>query len=125
MRSIRAAFISAPPADKFIARQTRETIGSRSCAICQRCFRWRCRRSDERKLQIPSSKHQRNSNDQTPKKSQRLAVPPLELDVWSFPGAWCLVLGAFPMIRIVLPNHLRTRARASDEVQLELNGSAT
>ena len=29
------------------------------------------------------------------------------------------------MIRIVLPNHLRTLARVSDEVQLELNGSAT
>jgi len=29
------------------------------------------------------------------------------------------------MIRIVLPHHLRTLARVSDEVQLELNGSAT
>jgi molybdopterin synthase sulfur carrier subunit len=29
------------------------------------------------------------------------------------------------MIRIVLPHHLRTLARVKDEVQLELNGSAT
>ena len=33
--------------------------------------------------------------------------------------------GIFRMIRIVLPHHLRTLARVSDEVQLELNGSAT
>lgn len=29
------------------------------------------------------------------------------------------------MIRVVLPHHLRTLARVSDEVQLELDGSAT
>ena len=29
------------------------------------------------------------------------------------------------MIRVVLPHHLRTLARVSDEVQLEVNGSAT
>lgn len=29
------------------------------------------------------------------------------------------------MIRVVLPHHLRTLARVSDEVQFELNGSAT
>ena len=29
------------------------------------------------------------------------------------------------MIRVVLPHHLRTLARVSDDVQLELNGSAT
>jgi sulfur-carrier protein len=29
------------------------------------------------------------------------------------------------MIRVVLPHHLRTLARVSDEVQLETNGSAT
>ena len=29
------------------------------------------------------------------------------------------------MIRVVLPHHLRTLAKAGDEVQLELNGSAT
>jgi sulfur-carrier protein len=29
------------------------------------------------------------------------------------------------MIRVVLPHHLRTLARVGDEVQLELNGSAT
>src|SRR3954463_15536560 len=29
------------------------------------------------------------------------------------------------MIRIVLPHHLRTLARVTDEVQLDLNGSAT
>jgi len=29
------------------------------------------------------------------------------------------------MIRVVLPHHLKTLARVTDEVQLELNGSAT
>lgn len=29
------------------------------------------------------------------------------------------------MIRVILPHHLRTLARVGDEVQLELNGSAT
>ena len=29
------------------------------------------------------------------------------------------------MIRVVLPHHLRTLARVGDEVQLDLNGSAT
>lgn len=29
------------------------------------------------------------------------------------------------MIRVVLPHHLRTLARVNDEVQLDLNGSAT
>ena len=29
------------------------------------------------------------------------------------------------MIRVVLPHHLRTLARVSDEVELELNGSPT
>ena len=29
------------------------------------------------------------------------------------------------MIRVVLPHHLRTLARVGDEVQVELNGSAT
>jgi molybdopterin converting factor small subunit len=29
------------------------------------------------------------------------------------------------MIRVVLPHHLRTLARVADEVQLDLNGSAT
>ena len=29
------------------------------------------------------------------------------------------------MIRVVLPHHLRTLAKVSDEVQLDINGSAT
>jgi sulfur-carrier protein len=29
------------------------------------------------------------------------------------------------MIRVVLPHHLRTLAKVSDEVQIDLNGSAT
>ena len=36
-----------------------------------------------------------------------------------------LVLGAFSMIRIVLPHHLRTLARVGDEVEIEVNGRAT
>src|SRR6195256_4482188 len=40
-------------------------------------------------------------------------------------GFWALGFGIFRMIRVVLPHHLRTLARVNDEVQLELNGSAT
>jgi len=36
-----------------------------------------------------------------------------------------LGFGIFRMIRVVLPHHLRTLARVSDEVQIELNDSAT
>ena len=36
-----------------------------------------------------------------------------------------LGLGIFSMIRIVLPHHLGTLARVGDEVELEVNGSAT
>ena len=40
----------------------------------------------------------------------------LGFGIWDFAAA---------MIRVVLPHHLRTLARVTDEVQLELNGSAT
>ena len=36
-----------------------------------------------------------------------------------------LELGIFSVIRVVLPHHLRTLARVGDEVELELDGSAT
>jgi hypothetical protein len=42
---------------------------------------------------------------------------------------WDLVFGIWnfgaAVIRIILPHHLRTLARVGDEVQLEVNGSAT
>jgi hypothetical protein len=41
----------------------------------------------------------------------------LELGIW--------ILEFYVMIRVVLPHHLRTLARVGDEVQLELDGSAT
>jgi molybdopterin synthase sulfur carrier subunit len=40
----------------------------------------------------------------------------LGFGIWDFAAA---------MIRVILPHHLRTLARVTDEVQLELNGSAT
>src|SRR5204863_5160333 len=43
-----------------------------------------------RKLQIPSSKHQRSSKFQAPNVAATLVF-----DVWCFSGAWSLVLGAF------------------------------
>jgi hypothetical protein len=49
----------------------------------------------------------------------------LEFEVWSFSGAWSLVLGIFTMIRVALPHHLRTLARVGDEVQLNVHGSPT
>ena len=39
-------------------------------------------------------------------------------------GYWCLGIFDF-MIRVVLPHHLRTLAKVSDEVQIDINGSAT
>src|SRR2546430_7006631 len=42
------------------------------------------------KLQIPSTKLQRNSKHQAPKTRQRRSL----FGAWSFSGAWCLVLGA-------------------------------
>jgi molybdopterin synthase sulfur carrier subunit len=47
---------------------------------------------------------------------------------WKLGFLWSLGFGAWDfeaMIRVVLPHHLRTLARVSDEVQLELNGSPT
>jgi molybdopterin synthase sulfur carrier subunit len=40
----------------------------------------------------------------------------LGFGIWDFAAA---------MIRVALPHHLRTLARVTDEVQLELNGTAT
>ncbi len=39
-----AASISARPADRFIVRPMAAIPGRRSCAICRRCCRWKCRR---------------------------------------------------------------------------------
>jgi len=36
-----------------------------------------------------------------------------------------LGFGIYLMIRIVLPHHLRTLAKAGDEVEVDLNGNAT
>ncbi|PYI90226.1 MAG: hypothetical protein DME97_18245 [Verrucomicrobia bacterium] len=44
------------------------------------------------KLQIPGTKHQRNTKHQTSKSAWQLS---LELGYWSFSGAWMLELGAF------------------------------
>ena len=46
-RSITAAFISAPPADRCMHRPMPETTGRRSCAIFRRCYRSRFRRWGE------------------------------------------------------------------------------
>jgi hypothetical protein len=61
-----------------------------------RCFRWN---DSAEKLQIPSSKLQRSSKPQT--STRHPGWPPprsglgLELEIWSFSGAWGLGLGAF------------------------------
>src|SRR5205085_12616749 len=44
------------------------------------------------KLQAPTSKHQRNSNNQTTE-----VVLRLELGAWCFSGAWSLGFGALPI----------------------------
>ncbi len=45
------------------------------------------------KLQIPSTKLQRNIKRQSPDRGR--APFDLEIEIWSFSGAWMLVLGAF------------------------------
>jgi hypothetical protein len=47
----------------------------------------------------------------------------LELGISLELGFWDL--GFLPMIRIVLPHHLRTLAKVGDEVHVDLNGAAT
>jgi sulfur-carrier protein len=48
---------------------------------------------------------------------------------WSLGFTWDLGFGIWDlgaaMIRVTLPHHLRTLARVTDEVQLEVNGAAT
>jgi hypothetical protein len=46
------------------------------------------------KLQIPSTKRQRSTKLQILK--QTSSAFSLELGVWSFSGAWLVVIGAFP-----------------------------
>jgi hypothetical protein len=41
-------------------------------------------------METPNTKHQENTKLQTPKRSGALS---LEVEVWSFSGAWCLVFG--------------------------------
>jgi hypothetical protein len=48
--------------------------------------------------------------------------------LWKLNFVWSLGFEIWDfeiMIRVVLPHHLRTLARVNDEVQLDLNGSAT
>src|SRR5438105_4981722 len=57
------------------------------------------------KLQIPSTKLQKSSKHQAPKKllppirKLRATVPSM-FDIWCFSGAWSLEFGAFPLISI-------------------------
>lgn len=49
----------------------------------------------------------------------------LEFGGWSFLGIWILVRGIFPVIRVVLPFHLRNLARVDSEVTLEVGNPVT
>jgi hypothetical protein len=66
---------TSPPQDGFVRRRTntRETMAAP-------------------KLQIPSTKHQRNTKLQISKGEREIM---LELGCWSFPGAWMFELGVF------------------------------
>src|SRR5947209_995751 len=65
-----------------------------------------------RKLQAPTSKHQRNSKIQASNTRSHATVDPghfacvgLEFGCWSFSGAWMLVLGVF----LLLPHPIKPR----------------
>ena len=46
-------------------------------------------------------------------------------ELWTLLGIWSLGFGIYPMIRVVLPHHLRTLAKVGDEVHVDLNGAVT
>ena len=48
-----------------------------------------------------------------------------DLDIGDLLGIWSLGFGIYPMIRVILPHHLRTLAKVGDEVHVDLNGSVT
>ena len=73
-----------------------------------------------------------STKPQTPRKFQASSFKRLRerFDDWRLGFGVSLVLGVWDlgfakMIRVVLPHHLRTLARVSDEVQFELNGKIT
>ena len=67
---IRAAFISARPADRFIARPTAAIHGTPSCTICRRCCRSKCSHChDSSRSAISfaqSGAHRDRSSDRSP-----------------------------------------------------------
>src|SRR5215475_1365212 len=113
--SIRAGFISEQPAAKFTPHATQVIIGSRSLETYLQFCQSKFKRSRE---ETP------NPNDQIPNnyQAQRFKNPKhvgpswiWDLEIWTLLGIWVLGFGAYTMIRIVLPHHLRTLAKVGDE----------
>src|SRR3981081_4182195 len=105
----------------------RETVGKQLSEIYRPSSPLKFKPCDSRvnpKSQAPNSKE--IPNDEYPKRFEQVSV--LGFENWVLGFIWHLGFGSwdfFPMIRVVLPHHLRTLARVTDEVQLELNSSAT
>ena len=108
---------------------TLATVGKRLFVTYPLSYRSRLKHSRE---EIP------NPRDQTPNKGSKPKIQNAKQgrsrDIFGFefwvlgfpwdlePGIWDFCL---PMIRVVLPHHLRTLAKVGDEVHVDLNGSAT
>src|SRR6267378_2112036 len=56
---------------------------------------WTLRLHNRTATKAPRTKHQTPERHQTPN-SNKSGNQGLELGIWRFSGAWCLVLGAFP-----------------------------
>src|SRR5262245_44214884 len=117
--SMNAAFISERRAVRFIVRRTAAIRGTPSCAIFRRYCPSRCRRLNE----IPKSKIQ--APEKFPAPSFKRAGGVFGFRTWSFSEGGNLVLGAFSMIRVILPFHLRNLARVDGEVELEVAAPVT
>src|SRR5271166_5118415 len=95
-----AEFTSGRRVGRFMRRRMRGTTGRRLCGICRRCCRSRCRRwHDKSRVQESGNREQRRRMGEI------------------HPGA--------VMIRVVLPQHLRTLAGVGGEVTLAVDVPVT
>ena len=99
IRSNRAAFISARPAARSTRRPNGRHLGTHRARSAAGVFRG-----------SPDTEIETDEGHRRQRKKQRSETEGRAVS---------------EMIRVVLPHHLRTLARVTDEVQLDLNGGAT
>jgi hypothetical protein len=89
----RGKYLCNSASGEELARRSSNSAGEKSADRSRRPVR-------PRKLQAPSSKHQRSTKHQASKCRCEQRALPLKFGIWSFPGAWSLELGAFPFASI-------------------------